>query len=107
MTIWANVCALHLWFLTAFSSKGIADALWRSGFRVCTADASLPAGRFAQSPSKEDPARYRHSLEQSSKKWLRQLESMGLPASIMRDAREEAPQLVESKMKARTAFAWP
>ncbi len=64
-------------------------------------------GRFAQSPSKEDPALYRRSLEQSSKKWLRQLESMGLPASIMRDAREEAPQLVESKLKARTTFTWP
>ncbi len=63
--------------------------------------------RFAQSPSKEDPALYRRSLEQSSKKWLRQLKSMGLPESIMRDAQEEAPQLVESKLKARTAFTWP
>ena len=67
---------------------------------------SIIAGRFAQSPTKEDSARYRRSLEQSSKKWLRQLESMGLPESIMRDAREEAPQLVESKLTARTAFTW-
>ena len=68
---------------------------------------SVLACRFAQSPSKEDPARYRHSLEQSSKKWLRQLASMGLPESVMRDAHEEAPQLVESKLKARAGFTWP
>ena len=46
--------------------------------RALLGDEQRVVGRFAQSPQKGDTALYRRSLEQSSKKWLRQLESMGL-----------------------------
>lgn len=63
--------------------------------------------RFAQSPEKEDASLYLQHLQENSKKWLKQLDTMGLPASVMAEALGEAPRMVEEKSRARRDFSWP
>lgn len=63
--------------------------------------------RFAQSPEKEDSSLYLQYLQENSQKWLKQLDTMGLPASVMKEALEEAPRMVEEKSRARRDFCWP
>lgn len=39
-------------------------------------------------------------------RWVRQLETMGLPASVMREAHDEAPRLVDAKIKLYEDWSW-
>ncbi len=39
-------------------------------------------------------------------RWLRQLGTMDLPASVMREAHEEAPRMIDHKARKREQWSW-
>jgi len=61
---------------------------------------------FAQSPKKLDLEVRRTFEQRTMDRWVRQLETMGLPASVMREAHDEAPRLVDAKIKLYEDWSW-
>lgn len=61
---------------------------------------------FAQSPSKMDRPMRQAFEERVMTKWVRQLGTMGLPASVMAEAHAEAPRLVAKRVAMYEDWDW-
>lgn len=61
---------------------------------------------FAQSPAKADLNMRRAFEESIMNKWVRQLGTMGLPASVMAEAHNEAPRLVTKRVAMHEEWDW-